>query len=466
MKHLIRLLWPFGLFGRQRSRRHLGADAAPTIANTRPGQPMSHSVDSYPLDEPVPVMGAASQSGTSSLTVSPFDVANVGADPGADRTGAVEGATPEDVSVTSAEAAEAAEPQEAEPAAVVPPLVAPRVPVGNVPAIEPIASGAFPPGRWVKPGPFVAVPVADGPNAGSAVIGTAGSLLEVMARLAMPTPGGHRPAIVVDRIDSGALAIGAVSLRGAAHYDGGRVRQDSYSVGESRDGAWFIATIADGVSQGALSQIGADAAAQTGVSQVQAELARSGFDDADWQSVAVKVRDAVRARAEAVLAGSISNPRGEPMDVAGVSDRQYAVQLGTTAEFIVVANRADIDGAHRYVRVVVAGDGSSLILDPSKGWQVLSLGKSTSSGTKSNAVTALPLDPGPATVQHGTLHRGQALLVTTDGIGDFLLDGSTEVGGYLHNALKSPVGPVDLVRAASFVTFQADDDRTVVIVWA
>jgi hypothetical protein len=86
-------------------------------------------------------------------------------------------------------------------------------------------------------------------------------------------------------------------------------------------------------------------------------------------------------------------------------------------------------------------------------------------GFANNAVLPLPIDSGPPLVQPGLLEPGQAVLATSDGIGDFIGNGSTEVGGYLHQEWSKPVSVVNLVRSASFITYQSDDDRTAVIVW-
>jgi serine/threonine protein phosphatase PrpC len=79
---------------------------------------------------------------------------------------------------------------------------------------------------------------------------------------------------------------------------------------------------------------------------------------------------------------------------------------------------------------------------------------------------ALPSDEVSVLVRHDSIEPGQALVITTDGIGDFLADGSTPVGGYLHQAWRTPVSHAEMLRSASFVTFQCDDDRTAVVVWA
>lgn len=345
------------------------------------------------------------------------------------------------------------------PAPAVTPVVVPQ----PEPATTPASAG---PDLWVRPGKFAASLVPTGRYAGQSIVGQPGSLLEIERTLANPITGGHRPAVVVDLVDAGRIVIGAVSVRGALHYDSRTVRQDSYSLGKSEDGAWAIAAIADGVSEGALSHLGADTAAHQAVTSARTELARQGFESADWARVAAEVRAKVQASTRQLVAGKIVGADGTPVDPKTLSDEDLARAAGTTSELLVIAVKPSPAGTYSFARVVIAGDGSGLMLDPSRGWKPLSVGKNNVGGFANNAVKPLPLDVGTPVVQRGTLEPGQAVLLTTDGIGDFLVDGSTEVGGYLHQEWSTPISSVNLVRSASFVTYQSDDDRAVVIVWA
>jgi len=260
-----------------------------------------------------------------------------------------------------------------------------------------------------------------------------------------------------------------VSLRGALHYDSGTVRQDAFTLGLSDDGAFVVASIADGVSQGAVSHLGAEWASQQAAVITRDMLTHTKGDLAgvDWNHVAAEVRSAVRYRAEQHLGSSFTKRAGGQADPTEVPDREYAKVMGTTAEVLVVAVSPDEAGTHRAVRVVIAGDGSGMVLDPKHGWWVLGMGKAAGGDIASNAVLTLPLDPGPPTVQHWDLQPGQAVAAVTDGFGDPFGDGSTPVASYLHEVWRRPVrSATELLRTASFVRLQADDDRTVVVVWA
>lgn len=317
--------------------------------------------------------------------------------------------------------------------------------------------------QWIRPGQIQqAYTVSKGPFAGHTVINNPGSLLETSLTAAR---GQYRPSAIVDVVHVGSVQVGAVSLRGSMHYDGETVRQDSFSIDTTEDGGWLIVAVADGVSEGKRSHIGADTACASAISAAKAELAAHGITDTNWARVSENVRSAVRRRAEVVLRGNLRDADGNPAAAEDVPDTVLARHVGTTAELLVIETTPTEVG-YRCTQVKIAGDGSALIADPAKGWWPLAVGKAKTGELASNAVIALPQNPGEPVVFTGYLQPGQAILVTTDGIGDHLGDGSTAVGGYLHEEWCHPRSSVDLLRTASFITFQCDDDRTAVVVWA
>lgn len=67
-------------------------------------------------------------------------------------------------------------------------------------------------------------------------------------------------------------------------------------------------------------------------------------------------------------------------------------------------------------------------------------------------------------MRRGSLEADQALLLVTDGIGDFLGDGSSPLGGFLQDRLLACAGLPDFLRAVGAWAYQMDDDRTAVLV--
>lgn len=322
---------------------------------------------------------------------------------------------------------------------------------------------------WVIPSPYQPRRQLGGPFAGCDVIGDPGSLLELRHHPATAVIGGHRPSATVDVVDHGRIVAGAASIRGAAHYDSGTVRQDSYTMGASSDGRYLIAVFGDGIGSGPLSHLGAEWACQQGLI-----LTRRALDEAadvgavSWSELSAELRRTVRERAEQHLGSAFSNEDGTKADPTKVSDKHYAKKMGTTAEVLVVGVEPEADGSHVAVRVVVSGDGTGLVLDPGRGWWRWGVEKIGGDGSiASNAVLPLPIDSGDPLVSTWQLEPGQAVVVGTDGIGDPLGDGATALGGYLHGKWASPVrNAAEFLRIASFIRLQADDDRTVVVVWA
>jgi serine/threonine protein phosphatase PrpC len=311
-------------------------------------------------------------------------------------------------------------------------------------------------------------------STGADTIGATGSLLQVVPRLARPTRGGSRPDALVDVAQAGPLRVAAVSLRGLAHFDPPHLpRQDAYAIGQAGEGRWLIGVIADGVSAGHNSHLAADIACQTALSQVRTMLSDRDMSvpavpTSAWEELARTITAEILLRARPIYQGKIRTADGADLDPLQVPTVEYARRMATTAELVVVDTEPDPAGGHAFVRVVVAGDGSGLVLDPRRGWRLLGRPtKQTSEGLVSHAVAdALPSDEVSVLVRHDSIEPGQALVITTDGIGDFLADGSTPVGGYLHQAWRTPVSHAEMLRSASFVTFQCDDDRTAVVVWA
>ena len=301
------------------------------------------------------------------------------------------------------------------------------------------------------------------------VVENAGSLIEVRQHPQSAVVGGHRPSVVADVLDLGGLVVGAVSIRGAAHYDSRTVRQDAYSLGSTEDGRYLVAAVADGVSEGKFSHLGAEWACQQGVILAKQELSQSGDClQADWGKVGSALREEVRNRAIHHLGEGFLNSDGDRVQSADVPDSVFARAMGTTSELLVVDTIPDADDAFVALRIVISGDGSGLVLDQQKGWALLGDRKvGGDQSMASNAVSPLPVDTGPPNVFGWKLQPGQAVVVATDGFGDPIGDGATPVAGYLLRAWAKPLKSIpELIRTSNFIRVQADDDRSAVVVWA
>lgn len=329
---------------------------------------------------------------------------------------------------------------------------------------------AAPRPRWVRPAAPQITTVGTGDRAGTDRIATPGAAADHATDDALP----HRravnerqaatsgPAVALDIVEHHGVTAAYASLRGLAHEDFGRPRQDA--AGLLRVGRHIIATVADGASQARLSHIGASVVCRSATAAVRDQL-RGGAtpESLDWQAVTAVTRDALRRQAARLL-GAPARETGASHP--GPDDSTYAALLGTTAEVLVVDAEAETP---TFVRATLAGDGYAFLLDADRGVLPLGTTKGDESGLETSAIRPLPADPGAGypRIVAGTIGRGgQALMLTTDGIGDDMADGSTPTAGYLLRRLSRPVAPHELLRAASYLKFQSHDDRTVVMVWA
>jgi len=333
---------------------------------------------------------------------------------------------------------------------------------GPAAAAVPDRPAAAATGHWIQPPPpsqLRIMRIQEGPQAGETTIGDAGVILNTVRRVAQDSRV-YVPASVVDVAQHRGLTIGAVSVRGLGHQDFGLVRQDAVAFATAGNSRFIVGTIADGVSEAPNSHAGADSASKAALASVREFLdAGTRLHEIPWPEVTETVRNNLRKRAELAFGAKLRNEK--------VDDGTWARQVGTTAEVLIVDSEPAHDGSFEYVRAVLAGDGYGYVISPA-GLLPLGSGKARDNDLKSNKVLPLPSDPGPGYphVQPGRIRPGEAVMITTDGIGDDMADGTTEVAGYMHAELLQPRTPHSLLETVSYVAYQSDDDRTVLVVWA
>lgn len=319
---------------------------------------------------------------------------------------------------------------------------------------------------WVTPRIPVLSRVLAGPQAGEIVIGDAGAITMTPRRMAKVRKDiSYTPIATVDMAQNGPVTAAAVSVRGLEHQDFSIFRQDATAFTVTADGRYVVGAIADGVSQGKdYAHLGADTAVKTCLRTVVDYLeAGTAMDRIPWADITDKVRSTLRRKAEGAFG-------------PGNDDAALVKQIGTTAEVLIVGTSpatAEHTGASAnrerflYVRAVLAGDGAGYVFSPLGIWPTGTT-KQLRDGFKSNSVAPLPADPGAAypLVTSDWIEEGEAVMIVTDGIGDDMLDGSTDVAGFLYRELASPVPPHRLLECVSYIRYQSGDDRSVFIVWA
>ncbi|WP_169817755.1 protein phosphatase 2C domain-containing protein [Rhodococcoides kroppenstedtii] len=343
------------------------------------------------------------------------------------------------------------------------PTAPPSSNAGETKYNEPVVDNDVP--AWHKPGPAATEAITHGQYEGRVAVGDMGEMHRIVPRILPHLRGGHRPEAMVDSgFASEGLYVGAVSVRGPGHHQLGAPRQDHYAIGT--EGDWFIGVVADGVSEGALSHLGAERAAFAAMTEIRSRIRGPGLGAQDWPAISEACRVAVRATALQLVGRHIVDADGAPVAPETVSDRTLATHVATTCDVVVCELRADSAGNRTFTRATICGDGSAYLLSPQDGWQRIGAGKSNELGEIDNSLTPLPLDPGPPRVTVAALAAGQALVLCTDGFGDLIETGSRPVGRYLFERWSRPLDAAGLLQSASFLNKNADDDRTAVILWA
>ncbi|MBK3576557.1 protein phosphatase 2C domain-containing protein [Streptomyces sp. MBT65] len=304
-------------------------------------------------------------------------------------------------------------------------------------------------------------------------IGDPGSHEEVLPRLAVPAephaeygnfpvpacPGWRKPDTVFDGARHGPLTVRAASTRGDGHRHVGTPRQDDYCLYGTDD--WLVAAVADGVSQGALSHLAAEAAAETGCHALATQL-RAGVAPGrlDCESV---LRDSAKAVVRAVH-HSLARETGE----TGVLSLGAVAQLASAAVVYAVVPVGAGPEDTREALLLWVGDVTAWTLSDAKGWLPLTELKADG-GTKvvTGTTAALPLLGRESWHRTTfTLAADEAVVLMTDGVGDALGDGTGEVGAALRSVWRRPPEPHAFAAQVDYQRSTFTDDRTVVGIWS
>ena len=269
----------------------------------------------------------------------------------------------------------------------------------------------------------------------------------------------HRPDTVLDGVVIAgadrlpALDLRAASVRGLAHREYGRVRQDSYAFRVTSDHRYLLVGVADGVGAGSLSHVAADIAMIEGTRLLSEMLAGAEPDRLPWDRLFAELAGMI------IKAGRSWLPRD-----GATTEREIASWMATTALFgVIELNRENDEYPVHLVRV---GDCSAWLLRADGSWAPQQAIKNADEEIHTSATAALPVIGGalPPPVRTA-LRPGEALVLMSDGVGDPLVDGAGEVGRVLSGAWQRPPRDVDFAAQVGFAKRTYDDDRTVVAVW-
>jgi serine/threonine protein phosphatase PrpC len=283
-----------------------------------------------------------------------------------------------------------------------------------------------------------------------------------------PGKMSHRSDWAADIVRMGDVLVMGASLRGAMHYGLSTIRQDSFAIGsESGNGdcQWVIAVVADGVSSAAQSHTIADYMARKTVLVVGDELSAcnpKSLHNIEWSKIARRLVDTSVEFCRNATKRTVSEDK--TAEVGKASPRDFVKKWATTLEFAVIQSSTDENsGKREFVHVTVAGDGAAYVLNKKQGWKVIKTGKSRSGAIATNAVLSLPLSPDDFAVNFGYLGKNDCFILTTDGLGDFISDGSTPLGDFFQRKLPNCESLTSFLQIVDVSLYQADDDRTIIM---
>ena len=307
---------------------------------------------------------------------------------------------------------------------------------------------------------------------GRYVIGDPAGTFDEKPRIArQPGKISHRSDWIADISHVGDMRVMGASLRGAMHYGLSTIRQDSFAIGTSEredenNSIWIISVISDGVSSATQSHTFADYMVRQTVIAVGDELSvcnPKSLRDIEWNNIACQLVDISAEFCHNAAKRTVSE--NKTVEASKVTPRDFAKKWAATLEFAVTqTNHGEFSNKREFVHVTVAGDGAAYVLNKRQGWRVVKSGKSQSGTIVSNAVLSLPLEPKDFIINHGYLDKNDCLILTTDGLSDFIGDGNTPLGDFFKRKLPNCESLAAFLQIVDVSLYQADDDRTLILV--
>jgi serine/threonine protein phosphatase PrpC len=269
--------------------------------------------------------------------------------------------------------------------------------------------------------------------------------------------GGFSNDVVCDVGTIGELAVAAAALRGAKHRLTGEGGQDAFFLGATKE--VLVAAIGDGVSSSQHAAYASRRATQLVVTQLCSELrARPSLDPSTWKR---EIQRSISATSQQMASWQMLDFGAPP----GSSDGVEIAQLCTTLTVAVVPLHGT--KGSRQSLVAWIGDSPAFLLR-SQRWAKLSTAHEADGPLVDPRTQCLP-ETTIATYETVTVRDGEALFLMSDGLGGFLITGDgthLPLGDYLARHWVEPVDMISFLGHANVDFRTADDDRTVVAIWA
>ncbi|WP_327725952.1 protein phosphatase 2C domain-containing protein [Streptomyces europaeiscabiei] len=219
-------------------------------------------------------------------------------------------------------------------------------------------------------------------------------------------------------------------------------RQDSYRVGRDAAGRHLVVAVADGMSDSSHSDTAAAVATLSLVNSLRRQLD---------ERVPLSHLNHTAAFLEAAR------------QVHGIArQRQWSADSVRTVAVAAVVPTDAAPSGDRDIWIAGLGDTSAWVREPHH-WAQL-LGEKEQGPDAGRLRTYLPHTPEAVARRLVPLGPGQALVLTTDGVGDALVE-LPMAHDWFHHHWAAPVTTLDLLLHISYDSHQRNDDRTAVVVW-
>ena len=265
----------------------------------------------------------------------------------------------------------------------------------------------------------------------------------------------YRPDTILDGWETEECIIRAASTRGVMHRGFAKPRQDDLSIRLVNGSSSIVIAVADGVSSAHFAHIASTAATRY-VTQYLAQLIEEKQEASplliDWEEVMLFTTEELVKQAEHIRPG-IGRRTGDIQEI-----------LATTLVCAIISP-TEKPGTLQ-VEVAVVGDSGVWIVDNEKINTVCG-GKDTSSEScEDNRTYCLPAPIINMQTQNIEITKQNVLLIGTDGFGDPLGNGKTQVGSLYHSVLATRVPSIiEFGHMLDFTLRSFTDDRTLVAIW-
>jgi hypothetical protein len=254
-----------------------------------------------------------------------------------------------------------------------------------------------------------------------------------------------QPGISADEATLGRLIVRAASIVGPGHRcdEPALPRQDAYALARDLSGRWLAIAVADGLSSGHRSDLGAETAANTAVRMIIDSLDQ-GLQ-ADFPGVFAAVASRLVAEAQRL----------------GVAP----TELSTVLLAGLIDSQPNSQGVHA-ARFAWVGD-VSVITPRSGGWDTIGgdVKSTKDSGLESNVVAAsLPAEPEQVQAKSANLSPGSCVVFATDGVSD-VIRMERSASDHFYQRWQRPISAADFLNDISYEARGHQDDRTAVGVW-